>query len=55
MGVVLMIFGVIAICIGISLALSIVMLGSGINVIINGIILFSIGSLYNKVLQINNK
>lgn len=49
MGIVLKVFGILAIIVGIILTITIIGAAAGIPTIINGIVLFAIGAIYEDV------
>ncbi len=55
MGKMLRIFGIIGIIIGVLIMLPVVTIPSGIAIIINGIVLYAIGRIYDDVRTIKDK
>lgn len=55
MGKMLRIFGIIGIIIGVLIMLPLVTIPSGIAIIINGIVLYAIGRIYDDVRTIKDK
>jgi len=55
MGIFLKVAGVISLIIGIIFAVTILGLGTGISLIIDGVVLFALGSIYDNVNDIKKK